>query len=67
VLLVDEGDIARTRRVDLGSRIKSNWVVEAGLSEGDQVIVDGIQKVRVGMPVQARQQPAADTAKPIVE
>lgn len=55
VLVVGEGNIAEIRRVTLGSRIHTEWVVESGLAVGDQVIVDGIQKVRVGEPVAPRQ------------
>lgn len=64
VLVVDDDAIARMRRVDLGSRIQTNWVVKAGLDEGERVIVDGIQKARIGQPVQAHQQVAAEAASP---
>ncbi len=39
--------------VTLGQREGVDWVVESGLNEGDKVIVNGIQKVRSGMPVSA--------------
>ncbi len=51
VLVVDNENIARIRRVNLGSRVHTEWVVENGLQVDDRVIVDGIQKVRVGKPV----------------
>ncbi|MFL6676539.1 MAG: efflux RND transporter periplasmic adaptor subunit [Massilia sp.] len=38
------------------------WVVTGGLREGERVIVDGLQKVKAGMPVQAV--PASDPAAP---
>lgn len=41
------------RNVTLGQRDGVDWVVESGLEEGDRVIVNGIQKVRPGMPVSA--------------
>lgn len=41
------------KNVTLGQREGVDWVVESGLDEGDKVIVNGIQKVRPGMPVAA--------------
>lgn len=63
VLVVNEDNIAEVRRVWLGSRIKSEWVVERGLVNGDRIIVDGIQKVRVGQPVMP--QGAGNTQAPM--
>ena len=31
--------------------IGSNWLVTAGLADGDKVIVEGLQKIRPGAPV----------------
>jgi len=39
------------RNVKVGPRIDSLWVIEEGLSAGDRVIVEGLQKVRDGMVV----------------
>ena len=63
VLLVDEANIVHISRVNLGSRIKTEWVVESGLAVGDRVIVDGIQKVRVGQGVVPREN--TDSAPPV--
>ena len=35
----------------LGRRINAMWVVEEGLSAGEQVIIEGLQKVRPGVEV----------------
>lgn len=51
VMLVDENDLVQVRRVDMGERIDVSWEVVKGLSEGDKVIVEGIQKVRMGQQV----------------
>lgn len=48
----DDSTVAR-RNVSLGQREGVDWVVLEGLSEGDRVIVNGIQKVRSGMTVSA--------------
>lgn len=51
VYTVDEENMVVRKNVTLGQRDGINWVVESGLQEGDRVIVNGIQKVRPGMPV----------------
>ena len=53
VYIVDSNDTVVRRNVELGQRQGVNWVVQSGLEEGDRVIVNGIQKVRPGMPVAA--------------
>lgn len=45
------GDTARSRDVQAGAWVGSNWIIEKGLDPGDQVIVDNIQRVRAGSPV----------------
>jgi membrane fusion protein (multidrug efflux system) len=39
------------RKVRTGERVGSQWVIDEGLRSGERVIVEGIQKVRPGMPV----------------
>ena len=53
VYIVDDQDQVQRRNVTLGQREGVDWVVESGLEAGDRVIVNGIQKVRPGMPVSA--------------
>jgi membrane fusion protein (multidrug efflux system) len=43
------------RWVKVGERTDLLWVVEEGLKPGEQVIVEGLQKVRAGMPVTVKQ------------
>lgn len=52
-VFVVEGGKAVARRVKLGQRLGAEIVVTEGLDEGAQVIVDGIQRVRPGAPVQS--------------
>jgi membrane fusion protein (multidrug efflux system) len=56
VFVVDQGKAA-VRRVKRGGDIGANVVVEDGLSGGEQVIVEGLQGVRAGMPVTATPMP----------
>ncbi len=43
------------RWVKVGERTDSLWVVEEGLKPGEQVIVEGLQKVRAGMTITPKQ------------
>jgi membrane fusion protein (multidrug efflux system) len=56
VLLVDKDGTVRQQKVTLGSQIGQNWVVTAGLTGGENVIVQGFQKVAAGQHVTIVQQ-----------
>ena len=45
--------------VTVGDQIGQNYIVRSGLTEGEMVIVDGIQKVKVGNTVSETIAPAA--------
>jgi membrane fusion protein (multidrug efflux system) len=51
VYVVDENNVARQRRVRLGDSTPELAAVVSGLSEGERVIVEGLQRVRPNMPV----------------
>jgi len=51
VLVVDESNTVKQRHVVLGRRINAMWVVEEGLKVNEQVIIEGLQKVRAGVTV----------------
>ncbi|MEZ4280548.1 MAG: efflux RND transporter periplasmic adaptor subunit [Myxococcota bacterium] len=53
VWVVDEQGQAASRPVELGARLEGEWIVRSGIAAGDRVIVDGVQKLRPGLPVQA--------------
>jgi membrane fusion protein, multidrug efflux system len=63
VWIVDSAGAAQQRDVTMGQQQGSDWVVEQGLKPGDVVVVDGVQKLRPGMRVQA-QPLAAPAGKP---
>jgi RND family efflux transporter MFP subunit len=52
VLVVDSENVANVRQITIGKAVGAMWAVESGLAEGEQVIVEGIQKVKPGEPVQ---------------
>lgn len=53
VLVVNSGHKVEMRRVNTGPNQDTDVVVESGIREGEEVIVDGVQKVRPGQEVQS--------------
>jgi RND family efflux transporter MFP subunit len=58
VLVVEAGDKVALRPVTLEERIGESYLVKSGLKPGEQVIVEGVQRVRPGMQVKAVLKPA---------
>jgi membrane fusion protein (multidrug efflux system) len=48
VLVVDAEGKVEQRRVETRGVTRTDWIVSGGLADGDQVIVEGVQKVRPG-------------------
>jgi len=48
VVTIDEGKHAHFNSVQAGDRVGSEWIVNGGLHPGDQVVVEGLQKVKEG-------------------
>lgn len=59
--VLEEGNKVALRRLTMGPRAGQEWVVKEGIKPGEKVIVDGIQRIRPGMTVEATPAPA-DTA-----
>jgi membrane fusion protein (multidrug efflux system) len=53
VLVVGADHRAEIRRVKTGPEQQTDVVIDSGLKEGEEVIVDGVQKVRPGQVVQS--------------
>jgi membrane fusion protein (multidrug efflux system) len=51
VLVVDKDHKVQIKRVTAGEALKTDIAIASGLEAGDQVIVDGVQKVRPGQVV----------------
>lgn len=62
VFVVGADGRAAFRRVVMGRRIGSLWVVESGLTADESVVLEGLQKVRDGAPVTARPGVIDDTS-----
>ena len=52
---ITDGKAAHQKKVSLGARIGDQVVINDGLNEGEQVITDGMQKLKEGSPVQIGQ------------
>ena len=70
-MVVDaEGKVA-VRPIQVSQALGDKWLVEGGLAAGDKVIVEGLQKIAPGMPVNATEKgaeaaaPAAEAAAPV--
>jgi membrane fusion protein (multidrug efflux system) len=48
----------------MGPRIGESWLVQHGLKAGDRVVVDGVQRLKPGIPVKGRDYVAAPAAPP---
>ena len=58
-MVVDaEGKVA-VRPIKVSNAVGDKWLVEDGLAAGDKVIVEGLQKIGPGMPVNATEKGAA--------
>ena len=62
-MVVDGDGKVAGRQVTVSRAIGDTWLVEDGLKAGDKVIVEGLQKIGPGMPVQATEK-GAEAAAP---
>ena len=60
VWIVDADGKAQMRDVALGARVGSDILIEKGLSSGDTVVVDGMQKLKPGALVDTSQKAAPE-------
>jgi len=61
MVVTPEGKV-EPRPVQASRTVGDRWLIDSGLSAGDRVVVEGLQKIRPGAPVQATEKPA--TGKP---
>ena len=52
VYLLGKNNTVSQRRIDTGARVGNGWAVTTGLNGGEQVVVQGIQRLADGMTVQ---------------
>lgn len=51
VLVIDGQNKAERRAIETGPAVGSNWLVTKGLTSGDKVITEGLQRIQAGMTV----------------
>lgn len=51
VMVVDDKGQVTSRKVTIDSNLQGKWIVTAGIKPGEQIMVDGFQKVHPGTPV----------------
>jgi membrane fusion protein (multidrug efflux system) len=65
VFVVNAQSQAELRPITTARSVGSAWLVTSGLAAGDRVIVEGLQRLRPGMPVTAG--PAGSSATPVAK
>jgi membrane fusion protein (multidrug efflux system) len=64
VMIVGAKDIVESRPVKVGALEGDSWIVQSGISPGERVIVDGLQKASPGKPVKVVLASATPPATP---
>ncbi|WP_296945803.1 efflux RND transporter periplasmic adaptor subunit [uncultured Massilia sp.] len=64
VMLVGADGKTVQRTIRTGALVDGQWLVDAGLQEGERVVVSGVQKLRPGIAVKVRDAAAAPAAAP---
>lgn len=62
VMVVSAENIVERRNVTLGDRLQDKVVVNDGVTEGERIVVRGLQKVRSGQTVAVKELPADSAA-----
>lgn len=56
VYLVDKDGRAKMQEVSLGDWFKNYWIILSGLNPGDQIIVDGVNKIQPGAKISIKKE-----------
>lgn len=62
-MVVGKNGKVEVRQVKVNRTVGDKWLVDSGLAAGDKVIVEGLQKIQPGAPVQATEAAPAAAAK----
>ena len=61
-MVLDAEGKVQVRPLKVSQTVGDQWLVEEGLAAGERVIVEGLQKIRPGMPAKVAQPPAPAAA-----
>lgn len=64
VAVVKSDDSIDIRPVKVGQRIDNLWIVNSGLSPGERIVIEGVQKVRPGVKVAPQVIADSDAGRP---
>jgi membrane fusion protein (multidrug efflux system) len=62
VMVVKPDSTVEQRMVKAGERVGNLWVIQSGIKSGEKVIVEGIQRVKPGLQVNAKPEKPEQTA-----
>jgi membrane fusion protein, multidrug efflux system len=65
VYVLDKDSKVQLRNIQADKTLDGQWVVRQGLNAGDRLVVNGLQKIRPGMPVKIVSADKSRTTKPI--
>jgi membrane fusion protein, multidrug efflux system len=51
VAVIGNDNKVNIRRIKVGSKTETMWIVDEGLKPGDRIVAEGFQKMREGMEV----------------
>ncbi|MEJ2516280.1 MAG: efflux RND transporter periplasmic adaptor subunit [Gammaproteobacteria bacterium] len=57
--VVNDDDTVELRRVEMGPRVGTEWIVNSGLAPGERIALEGLQRLRSGMKVTPKPAEAA--------
>ena len=74
VYVIGENNVIEQRTLTTGQTLGDRWIVQSGLQEGERIVLEGLQKVRVGsvvsiakedeaQPAESKTQPAPSAAE----
>ena len=63
-MVVNADNVVEQRALTILQDMGNSWVVSEGLSNGDRIVVEGVQKIGVGMTVAPEERAAPEAAAP---
>ncbi|MCX4027748.1 efflux RND transporter periplasmic adaptor subunit [Endozoicomonas sp. SM1973] len=53
VIVINDQQQAVTQRITIGAKLGDSWEAKEGLTAGQHIVIDGLQKIKIGQPVKA--------------
>ncbi len=65
IVRTDSATVAHLQQIKIKDRTKELYVVSSGVEEGDEIVAEGVDKLRSGTPVEPHEMPFDSIAKPL--